>query len=185
MKRAAILAAILAVLISTATFAAQAPIPGLDAHQSELVLQEGSRLFDVARAEFEAGHGAQQLSVEDVVCGTARMMQGRLAGTLMEVPNLSAGQVASVKRAINYLQGVVDKNCERPKGGGDGSGNAGDRIVQAWASKHAPTARNVLEEMRDKLRTVSGVDVSRAARDVVLAAALVAAGLATAPLWAL
>jgi hypothetical protein len=160
-------------------------LPGFDKEQSRMVYEEGSRILNDAQRKLGSKVGVSRLSGRALMCGLAGMMQGVIEAAAFNIRGqLTPSDIASARKAINYLSDIQAQNCDRTGGGGLGTGNDGDRLLKAFFDAHAPQARSILEEVRDKLGSILNADAARAARDAMLAAVIVAAGLVTAPLWA-
>jgi hypothetical protein len=161
-------------------------LPGFDREQSRMVYEEGSRLFQEAIQKVGARVGVDRakMSAKEVQCGVAQFMRAAIEAAAFQRGGLSASQVSGARRAIEHLQRVADEFCDRPKGGGLGTGNAGDKVAKAFFDEYAPQARTTLDTVRDRLASIFSPEGARAARDAVLAAVLVVAGAVTLPLWA-
>jgi hypothetical protein len=158
-------------------------LPGFDLEQSRMVRDEASRILGDAQRRFGPGLGIKTLTGRALTCGLATFMQGVIeAAAFQQGAGLSPAQTSGARKAIDYLRDVQAKNCDRPSGGALGTGNEGDKIAKAFYDAHAPQARSTLDEVRERLGVIFSADAARLARDAMLAAAMVAAGLVLAPI---
>jgi hypothetical protein len=160
-------------------------LPGFDQEQSRMVYEEGSRILRDAQQRFGPKLGIKSLTGRALVCALSQLIQGVIeAAAFQQGAGLTPAQVSGARTAIDYLRDVQAQNCDRPRGGGMGTGNEGDRLVKAFFDAHAPQARSLLETVSERLTTMFTPAAARSARDVLIAAVLVAVGIATMPLWA-
>lgn len=179
-----------AALLAAATATAQpigpdVPIPGFDQEQARTVFDEGARRFAHVVKRHATEIGIHKLTARATICGVAQMMQNAILTSAADVSlDLLAPKMAGVRRALHHLKDIENRHCDRPPGGAAGTGNEGDRLVKAFLDASAPQAKGLSERLEEVLIPLLESSAAAAARDAMLAAAVIAAGLASAPLWA-
>ena len=178
------LALFLVCLLPTLAYAGEplgifANLPGFSREQSRLTYEAGQKLVAAAQ-----GQQADKplLQGRGLICALAQMMQGSIEAEVVRYSKeMTAGQVGNARKAISYLREVQEKHCDRPKGGGGGSGNEGDQLVAAFVKQHSGTTRHRVAEARHRLREWVGLPEASLAQELALVGAVVVAGALAVP----
>jgi hypothetical protein len=154
-------------------------LPGLDRSESREFNARGTSLLE--ETQRQKGGPPLQPGGRGFICALAGFTAAVIVGEMNHPgARLSPADIRDARKALVYLNDVMNRFCDRPKGGDVGSGNDGDKLL-GFAVARLPKARMSLSEARKLVGDFLGLPESSIARDVALSVAVILAGAATLP----